>query len=137
MTIWKRCAALALILATLAVPACDEGAMAVLGIIGGRPDFDLYAQPTGAGLSLNASAGRSFVTENYFKTELYMQTGGEEPYGTFEVVAEGPDFEWIFTPAAPGIYHFRAGIIQKYVDDDTGEITYGLVYRSTPVTVAY
>ena len=117
--------------------------MAVLGLIGNRPDFELYVYQNGGTVTVDASSQSwqaSMVDDStpYYQTELYVlyQPGyGAGPYGNYFVEEDGPVFTFDYSIGAPGTYHFRVGIVTYSVDEDTGERTYSVSSRSTPVTI--
>ena len=122
--------------AVFSLTACDEGAMHVLSWIGKRPDFELTAAQNGRFVHLNASAGKKLVDYDEespsHRTELYQkydESGANGPYGQFDVIYEGYEYEWDIELPAPGTYYYRVGMVE--VGRDTVE------YRSTAVTVTW
>ena len=141
--LWIRTLCVTLTLgATLPMASCDEGAMAVIGLIGNRPDFEIDAYDIGGIVTINAT-GAAFGASQFQQAELYelyQPYFGGEPYGSYKVVdetASAAGAAWQISLGAPGTYHYRVGIVSYSVDEETGERSYYLSGRSTPFTVEY
>ena len=104
--------------------------MAVVGVLGSRPDFSLQMTHNGDG-SVDLDAREAREHERYRWAELW-RIEGDQPYGYFELHEVTTDWPVIFY-AQPLGYSYRVALVSESEPDDDDETTHSIYARSTPV----
>ena len=125
-----------LIVALSLLPSCDDMAMELVHGLSSRPSFALLVSIQGDDIILDTSlADRD---EDYVRTEYYEMCGGQDPYGNFDLIYEGPAISISVEPPPSSIcprIHYRAAVFKETCNDE-GECSETKDW-STPKTFYY